>query len=165
MEHIHLASLLKLPAIVDLLPLKLQPIENVPVVTYRLTNTIRHKILNRKEFVDSIIVDDEVSFTQNSDNCRCSDSPFCDPHHHHIITSDLRIIENGKLRKLLAKGPNYREPRTINYNKYLIAIESGLTDCIERLVEKTNVKKKTLLIGEIVSSLNLKRKLENSRLK
>ena len=38
-------------------------------------------------------------------------------HIKHIIIGDLKIIENEKLRKLLTKGPNYRESRNINYSK------------------------------------------------
>ena len=38
----------------------------------------------------------------------------------HIISGDLRIIENEKLRKIVSKGPNYRETRyTLFYeNQY-----------------------------------------------
>ena len=64
--------------------------EDIPVVTYKLGSTIRNKILNYKETVDSIFVDDEVSFTLNSEPCDCLNSPFSDPHHKHIITGDLR---------------------------------------------------------------------------
>ena len=49
--------------------------------------------------------------------CDCVSSDFSDPHHKHIITGDLRIVQNCKLRKLLTKGPNYHEPRALNYGK------------------------------------------------
>ena len=32
-------------------------------------------------------------------------------YHGHIVTGDLRVIENKKLRNLICKGPNFREPR------------------------------------------------------
>ena len=99
------------------LPTDLQTKENIPVVTYELGQPIRNKILNYKETVNSILVDDEVSFSLNTDNCECQNSIFCDPHHKHVVTGDLRIIENPKLRKLLAKGPGYREPRSLNFSK------------------------------------------------
>ena len=41
--------------------------------------------------------------------CEFSGSEFCDPRHQHIITGDLRIVENGKLPSLLTKGPNFCE--------------------------------------------------------
>ena len=37
-----------------------------------------------------------------------------DPH-GHIITGDLKIIENAKLKELASKGPKYREPNKINW--------------------------------------------------
>ena len=35
--------------------------------------------------------------------------------HGHVITGDLRVIENAKLRELVAKGPKYREPNRVNW--------------------------------------------------
>ena len=34
----------------------------------------------------------------------------------HVITGDLRVIENKKLRNLIAKGPNYREQNNIDWD-------------------------------------------------
>ena len=39
------------------------------------------------------------------------------PSHKHIRTGDLRITENKTFRKLLTKGPNYRETKSINFSK------------------------------------------------
>ena len=111
--------------------------DEIAVVTYSLNSTIRNKILNYKETVNSIIVDEDVSFTLNSEPCDCENSSFCDPNHKHIITGDLRIVENTKLGKLLSKGPNYREPRSFNFTKASKAIETALEDCIKRLEQKT----------------------------
>ena len=38
-------------------------------------------------------------------------------HDGYIITGDLWIIENKKLCKIISKGPNYREPTTINWKE------------------------------------------------
>ena len=46
--------------------------------------------------------------------CNCTTSPFTDPNHGHIVTGDICIVQNNKLRKLLSKGPKYREPVSIN---------------------------------------------------
>ena len=35
--------------------------------------------------------------------------------HGHVITEDLRVIENAKLKELVAKGPKYREPNRVNW--------------------------------------------------
>ena len=69
------------------------------------------------------------------------DSEFCDPHHGHIVTGDLRVVSNTKLRKLLSKGPNYRESVTINYNKCLKAIELALISAIDNFSTKYQINK------------------------
>ena len=62
-----------------------------------------------------------------------------DPHHEHIITGDLRVVENDKLRQLLGKGPNYREAQTINFTKCKEEIESALESSIESLATKYSI--------------------------
>ena len=53
-------------------------------------------------------------------------SKYCYQPHGHIITGDLKIIENAKLRELVSKGPKYREPNKINWKatKNMIISES-----------------------------------------
>ena len=36
--------------------------------------------------------------------------------HGHVITGDLRIVKNRKLRRLLEKGPKYREQNNIDWH-------------------------------------------------
>ena len=47
--------------------------------------------------------------------CQCKESKFCYEPHGHVITGDLRVIENARLRELVAKGPKYREPNRVNW--------------------------------------------------
>ena len=102
------------------------------LVVYRLNPSIRSKLFNYKETVDSINADDRETFGTGIERCKCSDSTFCDPTHGHIITGDLRIIPNQKLRKLIAKGPNFREGKTINWVKCREEIVCGIDDFIAR---------------------------------
>ena len=104
----------------------------------KLDPPIRSKILNYKETVSSlkICVDEDVSFVENLPTCDCSNSEFCDPHHKHIVSGDLRIISNVKLRKLFSKGPNYREPKMLNYRKCKQSIESSISSSITHLASK-----------------------------
>ena len=107
------------------------------LLLYQLDKTIRNiKTLNYKHAVNSIYVDEDVSFCFNTDQCYCTNSSFCGPHHKHIITEDLRIIKNSKLIKLLTRSSNYREPRTINFSKVLIEITTSLDTCIEAMALK-----------------------------
>ena len=45
-----------------------------------------------------------------------------------------------KLRKFLTKGTNYREPKSLNFNKALNEIISAISACIDSLVTKTKHK-------------------------
>jgi len=48
----------------------------------------------------------------------------------------LRIIEDKHLRKLIARGPNYREPKNVNWNKCREVITNGLDSCGDAFVNK-----------------------------
>ena len=54
-------------------------------------------------------------YLSNSQICQCKKSKFCYEPHGHVVTGDLRVIENVKLRKLVAKGPKYRKPNRVNW--------------------------------------------------
>ena len=130
MEQINLNRIVKSEGSITHLTGKIQLQENIPVASYRHTTTIRNKILNYEETVQSIIVDDKISFSSSAGTCDCERSTFCDEHHNHIITGDLSLIANTKLRSLLNKGTNYREPNTINHSKFKIVIDSSIDNCI-----------------------------------
>ena len=46
MEKLRLSDIFNSPEIIQLLPLKIQAEEHIPVVSYKLCGTIRNKILN-----------------------------------------------------------------------------------------------------------------------
>ena len=137
-NRLTLSKIFRSPDIIAFLPPQLQSETNVPFPTYKLDPPIRNKILNYKETVNSIHVDidEDISIIHNLPPCHCTSSPFCDPHHKHIITGDLRIIENQKLRCLFSKGPNYREAKTFNLNKCKESVIISLDETIIKLSEK-----------------------------
>ena len=138
MELIRLPSILNDPEVIQHLPSKdLQTKENIPVVTYNLGNTIRNKIFNYKQTVESIFINDNNSVCTGA--CNCHSSNFVDKDHGHVITGDLKIIKNSKLRKLFTKRPNFREPQPMNLKKCLEAVNFSIDDCIERLSKKTKL--------------------------
>ena len=51
-----------------------------------------------------------------SSSCDCESSPFRYEPHGHVITGDLRIVRNRTLRRLLEKGPKYREKNIIDWH-------------------------------------------------
>ena len=64
-----------------------------------------------------------------------------DAHHKHIVTGDLKIIKNNKLRLILSKGTNFREPRFLNYDKCLTAIRTSFSEFEDSLEIKYKLDK------------------------
>ena len=104
------------------------------MVVYSLNKPIRSKIFNYHQFVRDL---DLTRFTEdnNSTHCYCKefDSSFTNPHHGHIITGDLGIVNNTKLRKLLSKGPKHREPVQVDWKEAREQIITGLDQYIDQL--------------------------------
>ena len=87
-------------------------------VVYSLGKTIRNKILNHKQTVSSTDLNDDITYGTGIVECDCQQHKnFADENHVHVLTADLAIITNSKLRKLVSKGPNFREAMSINWNK------------------------------------------------
>ena len=83
-------------------------------VVYSLGKTIRNKILNHKQAVSSTDLNDDITNGTGIVECDCQQHKnFADENHVHVLTTDLAII----LRKLVSKGPNFREAMSINWNK------------------------------------------------
>ena len=112
--------------------------DETPSIVYSLGSTIRNKILNYKDTVQNIDLSDSETFGTGLQTCGCSSSTFVDQNHGHVVTGDLRLIENNNLRNLIQKGPNYREPRTINWNRNRKIIEDGLDACSSRFISVDN---------------------------
>jgi len=112
-----------------------------PTVIYTRSPTIGQKIFNYKQTIQSIHTGEWKS---DLFSCKCKDSKFMDGHHKHIVTGDLRIVENKKLRNLLIKGPTYREPVDINWNRVLKEIKIGILECQTKWTQLENKDFKTL---------------------
>ena len=70
---------------------------------YTLTKTIRSKIFNHKEFIKTLDTKDILD-NMNDLPFNCTTSPFTDANHGNIVSGDISIVKNNKLRKLLCKG-------------------------------------------------------------
>src|ERR1700723_683816 len=83
----------------------------------------------------------------------------------HIIN----IVENRDLRHLLMKGPNYREPCVINWNKVVSCIIAGVTECQKDWARKENVDRAVLnewsgsLLNLVRNRVNKLKKLNRFR--
>ena len=138
LELLNLPRILHDPSLSNFLPNAPYKFE-VPTVVYKLCDPISSKIFNFNKFVDEIDINE---FLQDITSlpCSCSDSPFSDPFHKHIVTGDLRIIKNSKLRKLFSKGPKFREPSHISWEDVKNRVVVGLRACVEQWCQDNSVQ-------------------------
>ena len=67
---------------------------------------------------------------------------FINDHHQHIMTGDLDIVGNVKLKELIWKGHKYHEPCTINFDGAFEKIRKHLDVYIEDYcIKNKNVQK------------------------
>ena len=162
-EFINIGHILRDPDIVKSLPSSSVKFP-IPMVTYKLTPPISTKFFNFNKFVNNLDLD---LFLTNPDSLpfKCTNSPFADRNHKHIVTGDLRIIRNNVLRKLFIKGSKYRKVKLINLEKAERCILEGLNNCISSWCYKNGVDKSVFLewtnnvkvkIDEIMSHLTNK---------
>ena len=79
---------------------------------YTLTKTIRSNIFNREQFIKTLVTKDILDNINNL-LCNCTASPFPDPKQGHIVTGDISVFQNNKLRKLICKDSKYKEQSEI----------------------------------------------------
>ena len=133
LDAIKLGNVFHQEEVRSLLPDLLNEDENLPAIVYSLEGPILNKIFNYKQTVADIDTNDLVTYGTGLESCDCESSEFCDPHHGHILTGDLRVIDNQKLRKLVSRGPNFREPKMINWGHCKTEIKSGLDTYITKV--------------------------------
>ena len=101
-------------------------------VTFKYGNTIRAKVTNYKETVNNV---------NRNVTCACKDyQEFIDNHHGHVITGDLNIIHNIDIRKLLAKGLNFREKQPLNATKANRSAQSAIDTYIGNISNVTKIQ-------------------------
>ena len=61
-----------------------------------------------------------------------------------MITGNLGIIENRKLRKLLTKGPSYREQNNINWDTNQKILKKAIRDYKRQWAKKEKVDSRVL---------------------
>ena len=114
MDFINLPKMLNNPDLLNLLPPSFNKVSPMTV----------------KELDDDAFLADPSTLP-----CMCAESPYVDGDHGHIITGDIRIIQNNKLRKLLVKGPKFRESEVITWTKAKESIIKGINESIKKWVD------------------------------
>ena len=82
-----------------------------PIVSYTYTTTIAGKIFNNRKVVNELNMDCGTAGMV----CSCNSSRYKYESCGHVVTGDLSIIKDVKLRNLISKGPTYREQNNIDW--------------------------------------------------
>ena len=62
----------------------------------------------------------------------------------NIVTGNLKIISDSRIRKIVSKGPKYRFPSYINFDKCREEIASALNDFGNRWCKREGVEDNAL---------------------
>ena len=139
-EMINLPEILHSSALSSTFPYEAKETYVVPTVVYKLNDTIHSQLFNYTSFVKNLDLD---TFLKDPTTlpCQCSNSDFKDSFHGHVICGDLSIVEHKKLRELFQKGPQYREPVTINFDTPKNDIMSAIKELIIKWSKKYKIHK------------------------
>ena len=102
---------------------------SAPTISYHYPRTIRSRVLNYIEAYDDYS-------DPNTMSCDCSSSTFMDNHFKHVITGDLSLIKDDKLRTLLSKGLNYRDQAPPSTDLAFKAAKKAINDYCSKMSER-----------------------------
>ena len=114
-DAVNLPSILRSKSVTETVPTYFKEKEP-PIISYTYTKSIASKIFNFSSTLSDL---DYHQFHNNPTQCECNTSSHLYQPYGHVITGDLSIIPNSKLRDLIAKGPKYREPCKVDWDKNL----------------------------------------------
>ena len=149
MDFIDLPSIFQDRSVTSSIPDYFQNSEP-PINFYKYNKLIRHTIFNFNKLVSDL---DIHANTPSSRNCK--DSKFIYPSACHVITGSLKIIPSSRIRNIVSKGPKYRYPSQIDFNRCREEIAYALNDfgnrwCKRESVECNAMKEWKLSIFNIV---------------
>jgi len=90
-------------------------------IAYKRDAPLGRLICNHTSFLKTLTTDTILEFNRHT--CDCAHSPYIYAPHGHVITGDLKIIEDLRLRTIMGYGSKYRIPVEVN---------------IDNVVEQTN---------------------------
>ena len=127
-----------------------------PCISYSYTRSVASKIFNYKASLQQL---NFTSCSQNLSPCSCSTSEFLYAPCGHVVTGDLNIVRNRKLRDLLRKGPKFREPVSFTWPQNFSIIMDACEEYATRWAKKEDVELDTL--SEWIKSISrvLKRRI------
>ena len=113
-DAVNLPSILRSKSVIEAVPTYFKEKELL-IISYTYTKAIASKIFNFSSTLSDL---DYHQFHNNPSQCECNSSSHLYKPYGHVITGNLSIIQNSKLRYLIIdKGPKYREPCKVDWDK------------------------------------------------
>lgn len=105
-----------------------------PLICYQYKKPIRNIVFNYNKVTSDPDVSSSIPLS-----CSCADSEFRYPPAGHIVTGDLNCIADKDLRSLFQKGPKYRLPSRVDFDKCRSIVEEALLAYCKRWCKKEGV--------------------------
>ena len=121
-DFIDLPSIFQDKSVIQSIPTYFQNSEP-PIICYKYNEPIRNTIFNFNKLVSDLDI-----HANTPKSCDCKDSKFVYQPAGHIVTRNLKIISDSRIRKIVSKGPKYRFHSYINFDKCREEIASALND-------------------------------------
>ena len=129
---------------------------SAPTISYKHPPTIRNKVLNYKD-----VCNQDTSSAAMT--CDCASNAFKDPHHQHVITGDLSIVPNTKLRTLLSKGLNYRDQVPPSTDKAYIAAQNAVNNYCSKMSDRYKINPVRFIEWKTLILIQVKKQLESCK--
>ena len=129
MEFIDLQSIFKDNLVISSIPNYFNNNETT-IICYKYNKPIRSTIFNFNKIVNDIDIDSNTP----------RNSYYLYPSAGHVITGNLNVIPDARVRNIISKGPKYRIPSNIDFAKCRREIAASLNDFGNRWFKQENVK-------------------------
>ena len=133
-EFIDLPSIFMDRSVTSSIPAYFQNSEP-PIICYKYNKPIRNTVFNFNKLVSDLDI-----HANTPESWDCKDSKFIYPAAGHIMTGNLKIISDSRIRYIVSKGPKYRFPSRIDFKKYREEIASALNDFGNRWCKREYVE-------------------------
>ena len=117
----------------DKLPLK---------IFYSYDPPLSRKIFNYSSFLKVLDIDSLKEIVHK--DCSCKTSPFCYLPHNHILTGNLSIITNPRLRALMQYGTKYREAFYQSSDNIITSFNASVDNFVNKICKKYCMKNEQL---------------------
>ena len=106
----------------------------VSVICYKYNKPIRGATFNFNKLVSDLDIE-----TYTPDSSDSKDSKYVYPAAGHVITGNLKIISDSRIRSIVAKGPKNRFPVQIDFQKCREKIAASLNEFCNRWCKREHV--------------------------